>query len=55
MRVVREHVAIGYINPRRPVTSISSFRRPRAGCCARDGALEAAPAIPTKPPRLHRI
>ena len=47
-RVLKEHFALGYRNARRPVTSISSFRRSLAGLLKEPWGLNGIPRYPDK-------
>ena len=47
-RVLKEHFALGYRNARRPVTSISSFRRSLAGLLKEPWGLTGIPRYPDK-------
>jgi hypothetical protein len=47
-RLTREHFAIGYTNARRPVTSISSFRRSLAGLLRDSWGIRGIPRYPDK-------
>lgn len=47
-RVLKEHFALGYRNARRPVTSMSSFRRSLAGLLKEPWGLTGIPRYPDK-------